>query len=111
MTRFVDARIPVVFGAPGAAGAEDVVLLEGEGAGPARWTHVAAGHPAGCACCKPRGAAAEALGRLFLARARGEVPFFRRVVASGSPDAQAALAEAVANDPVASAYFRLVDRS
>ncbi|MDE2573876.1 MAG: hypothetical protein KGL55_01045, partial [Rhodospirillales bacterium] len=59
----------------------------------------------GCACCLPRHGAAAALGALFLARARGEVPFFRRVLAVVR-DA-AAVRAALAGDVVTAARFRL----
>src|SRR5271166_1568978 len=90
----IDARVPVVFGDMAAAGPDGGLLIEGDApappgravarfaSGPLRW------HAAGCACCLPRAAAAAALGRLYLARARGEVVFFRRVIA-------------VVNDPAA----------
>ncbi len=65
-------------------------------------------HPAGCACCLPRSEAAAALGRLFLARARGDVAFFRRVVAvTMTPQGEAAVRAAVAEDPLISGRFRL----
>jgi hypothetical protein len=37
-------------------------------------------HAAGCACCTPRTAVAQALNRLYLRRARGEVDLFRAVL-------------------------------
>src|SRR6185312_16438294 len=88
MMQAMDGRVPVVFGAAALAGPRDALLLDAgvavdAAAGAvARLPAAAAGHRIGCACCQPRGAAAEALGRLFLARARGEVRFFRRVVVS-----------------------------
>ncbi len=97
--------MPVLIGRERDAEPEDVLLAEG-GAGWAR----ADGHPAGCACCVPRGAVAADLARLFLARARGEVPFFRRVVAV--PDGGAgtdAVRAALRDDPFVSARFRLSD--
>ncbi len=106
-----DGRIPVVLG--GVAGKGDAVLLEGEGVLPAgvaaaRFMVSAGGHAIGCACCVPRSDAARALGRLFLARARGEVAAFRRVVAVTTSEAgRAAVKAAVAGDVVASARFRL----
>jgi len=106
-----DPRVPVVFGDLAAAGPDDGLLIEGEApappgravarfaSGPRPW------HAAGCACCAPRAVAAAALGRLFLARARGEVPFFRRVVAVvRDPDAVRA---ALAADALAAGRFRL----
>ena len=105
-----DGRIAVVLG--GAAGEGDAVLLEGDGVLPegaaARFTVEAGGHVIGCACCVPRSDAGRALGRLFLARARGEVVAFGRVVAGTTSEAgRAAVAAAVAGDVVASARFRL----
>src|ERR1700685_3147588 len=85
----IDARVPLVFDDMAAAGPDDGLLIEGDApappgravarfaSGPRRW------HAAGCACCTPRAAAAAALGRLYLARARGEGAFFRPVVAVG----------------------------
>jgi hypothetical protein len=65
-------------------------------------------HAIGCACCTPRSAVAEALGRLLLARARGEVPWFTRVVAATvTPAGEAAVRAAVAQDPIAGARFRI----
>jgi len=107
----MDARVPVVFGELAAAGPEDGLLIEGDApapagravarftAGPLSW------HAPSCACCVPRAAAAAALGRLYLARARGEVAFFRRVVAVvNDPEAvRAALAE----DRLAAGRYRL----
>src|SRR5271163_4734610 len=88
-----DGRIGVRFGAAGDAGPGDALLIEGDATGgrdaPAVQAAVArfvvpvrvTTHPIGCICCAPRGPVVEALGRLFLARARGEVPWFRSVVA------------------------------
>ncbi len=105
-----DGRIEVVLG--GAAREGDAVLLEGEGALPAgagaRFSVAAGGHAIGCACCVPRSDAGRALGRLFLARARGEVGMFARVVAVVTSEAgRAAVVVAVEGDVVASARFRL----
>ena len=61
-------------------------------------------HMAGCACCVPRGALAQALGALFLARARGEVAFFRRVIADLADPAP--LQAALRDDPVVSSRYR-----
>jgi hypothetical protein len=101
----------VVFADQASAGPDDALLIEGEApappgravarfaAGPRPW------HAPGCACCVPRAAAAAALGRLFLARARGEVAFFRRVVAVVNDPA--AVRAALAEDVLAAARFRL----
>lgn len=106
-----DDRIPVRLG-PAEAQAGDAVLLEGDGVLPpgvaARFTVQAGPHVVGCACCVPRSDAARALARLFLARARGEVPPFRRVVAvTLTPAGREVVAAAVANDVLASARFRM----
>ncbi len=105
-----DGRIPVVLG--GVAGEGDAVLLEGDGALPrgaaARFAVAAGGHAIGCVCCVPRSDAGRALGGLFLARARGEVAAFGRVVAvTTSTAGRAAVVAAVEGDVVASARFRL----
>jgi hypothetical protein len=103
-------RIPVVTGVlPGAA---DAVLLE-DGvfyAGPGHVVGFSAaetGHVAGCACCGGRGKVAEALGYMFLARARGDIVFFARVVVLASPAGEAAVRAALAADVVAQARYRL----
>ena len=115
---FVDARIPVLFGNAGLAGAEDALLIEASAALPANTAMLTerlspaqaaeTAHAAGCDCCAPRGAVGRLLAGLFLARARGEVGFFRRVVVA-TEDAQtrAEVAAALAQDPLASSCFRL----
>lgn len=113
MTVFVDARIPVRLGrvqdaGPGLALLLPVGTAAPEGAVVARIPAASPrAHPAGCACCASRGRLAEALGRLFLARARGEVAFFREVIAV-LPDAQdqAELGAALAADPLLAARYR-----
>jgi hypothetical protein len=111
MAQETDARLPVVFGDIAMAGPNDALLIEGDApappglavarfsANPLRW------HAVGCACCTPRAAVAAALGRLFLARARNEVAFYRRVIAVVS-DPEAVRA-AVAADALAAGRFRL----
>ncbi len=92
MAVFLDARIPVAFGVATREG--DVAFVPAPGAL----------HPAGCACCLARTDDAVALDRLFLARVRGDIPWFRRVaVATEDPRLRAALA----TDPVLSARFRV----
>ncbi|MBC7636252.1 MAG: hypothetical protein H7251_11685 [Acetobacteraceae bacterium] len=46
-----------------------------------RFTQGATAHVIGCRCCAGRAAPAQALTAMFLARARGEGTFFRRVIA------------------------------
>ncbi len=97
---FVDARIPVLFAPPETAGEHDAVLREGDGPSPLE------GHAPACACCVPRSELGKALGALFLARARGEVAPFRRVIAVVT-DPVAARA-AIEADPLAAGRFRVV---
>ncbi len=110
---FIDARIPVMFGAAADARPDDALLCEGEGAPAAgrEWflPEAAAGHPADCACCRPRNQAGQALARLMLARGRGTGLFFNRVIAVTKTAAgRATIRGALAADPIASAYFREV---
>ena len=88
MVVFLDARIPLRFAGAEQAGPVAAWLIQGDAPAPPRApvVHFALpdrlpGHPVGCACCTPRGPVAEALSRLFLARVRGEVAFFRQVIA------------------------------
>jgi hypothetical protein len=90
-----DDRIEVLFGTASLAGPQDAVL-----AAPAEFAR----HRAGCACCAGRGALAAALGHLFIARARGEVAYFRRVVVTG---ADAAARASLAADGLVAARFRV----
>ena len=92
MAVFLDARIPVAF---------DAQLQEGD----ASFTPSGvAAHPIGCVCCTSRSEDALALDRLFLARVRGEVPWFRRVVV---PSENQPLRHAIVADPVLAARFRI----
>ncbi|HET9146922.1 MAG TPA: hypothetical protein VFN77_02615 [Acetobacteraceae bacterium] len=106
----LDMRIPVVFGGTPEAG--DAVLIEGDAPAPAGFhairLRLPAGqaHPIGCACCAPRGPAAEALSRAFLDRATGKAPFFTRVLVLAGADGAGAVAAAVAQDAVVSARYR-----
>jgi G3E family GTPase len=109
MPIFVDARIPVLFAAAAAAGPDDALLVAGDAPdvlvaadGPG-----ATGHAAGCTCCTPRGAVAAALSRLFLARARGETPFFRRVVVAAGPEAETLVRAALDRDAFLAGRYRL----
>lgn len=105
-------RIGVVIG--GVVTAADAVLVAGDMAvtgGVACERFGRAGNPlhgVGCACCAPRGPAAEALGRLFLARARGVVPWFSRVVVVADEGGVAAVRAALAGDAVTMARFEEV---
>jgi hypothetical protein len=111
MNQPADDRVAVHFGPPAA---DEAVLIEGD-ASAAHGQPVArfclspalAGHAAGCACCVPRAPAAQAVGRLFLARARGEVAWFRSVAVLATPAGEAAVRAALAGDQVSSGRFRL----
>jgi hypothetical protein len=106
----LDARIPVVFAALSDLGPGDALLTDGPATAPivARFAPESGGladHPAGCLCCVARAPAADALVRLFLARARADVAFFRRVVAVvGNPEAVHA---ALRTDAMVTGRFRL----
>jgi len=105
-------RIGVVIG--GVLTAADAVLVAGDAVvtgGVACERFSRTGNPlhgVGCACCAPRGPAAEALGRLFLARARGVVPWFSRVVVVADEIGVAAVRAALAGDAVTMARFEEV---
>lgn len=112
-----DSRLPVRFG--GAAetiGSAALLIEDGATAAEAapvtapvaRFALPATSHRLGCACCLPRGPAAQAFGRLFLARARGEVPPFDSVVAvTRSAAGRAAVFAALEDDVLTQARFRL----
>jgi len=111
----IDARVPVLFGATEEAGPDDALLVEGVpgenlGGRAAGFELAPSEHGAGCSCCTPRNPAAVALNRLFQARAKGEAPFFRRVLAvTQTPEAALAVWAAVRSDPLSSGRFRLAD--
>jgi hypothetical protein len=113
MTMDQDSRIAVRFAEVAEDGA--AALIEGAGptAGPvAHFTLPVAAHVIGCACCLPRGPVAVAFGRLFLARARGEVGFFDEVVAvTHSQAGAAAVRAALEDDVVTRARFRLASET
>jgi len=112
----IDARVPVRFGETKEAAPDDALLVEGVlgedlGGRAAGFELAWSEHGAGCSCCTPRNPAAVALNRLFQARAKGEVLFFRRVVAvTQTPEAGLAVWAAVRGDPLTSGRFRLADR-
>src|SRR5579875_498162 len=121
MTLFVDARVPVRFG----AAAPDAAVLVQDGAKPpaalppgqAVRTFAAAqgdlqadpkaDHVPGCACCTPRGDFAEALRRLFLDRGRGDVAFFRAVSVFANAASAPALRAVLRDDPLLAAWYRV----
>lgn len=105
----IDARIPV-FLATSADETADGVFWLLEDAAQAAWAAPEEGHAPGCACCIARSPVAELLGRLFRARAVGEVPFFTRLgaVPAGEAGAQA-LRQALETDGLVSACYRLAE--
>eukprot|EP01037_Dinobryon_pediforme_P002673 gene2673-2712_t len=106
----IDARIPVVFGAIDTLGPDDALLIDGDAEAPEGRVVVRLAaeskpsHTIGCVCCVPRSAAGSALAGLFLARGRGEIAYFRRVLAV--TDNREAIVEAIENDMLASGWFR-----
>lgn len=107
----IDARVPVIFGPLESAGPEDALLIEGDDVAPVGRivirlsADVRPEHLTGCVCCVPRSAAGSALAGLFLARGRGDVAFFRRVVAVTAD--RAAISAAIEDDILASGWYRL----
>ena len=102
----IDARIPVFFSTQ-TDEAEGVAWLV-EDPAVAAWDSRAGGHVAGCTCCMSRSPVAEALGRLFRARAIGEVPFFTRLgVVPASAGGEASVRQALETDGLASACYRV----
>jgi hypothetical protein len=68
---------------------------------------LSAAHAPGCGCCAPRGPAAQALARLFLRRARGEVaPFSALAVRTQSSAGREAVQAALTSDVLVAARFR-----
>ncbi|MGQ0675031.1 MAG: CobW family GTP-binding protein [Rhodospirillales bacterium] len=61
----------------------------------------------GCLCCTVRGDLVNALRDLFLKRARGEVPAFKRVVVETTGLADPPVLHTLMNDPLVAARFRL----
>jgi hypothetical protein len=115
MNSGTDMRIPVLFGGNTEAGDTDAWLVEDNTAPPLsgyahRFTLPAPGfghasHAIGCNCCAPRGPAADALARMFRARATGTAPFFKRVLVLASPAGEAAIREALTKDVMTAARY------
>jgi len=102
-------RIPINFG--GTPGPDDAALVEdGHDMPPTgyalRFSAAKPGHALSCACCSLRGPAADALGQIFIARARGQAPFFQRVVVLASPEGEATVRKALAEDVVTRARYK-----
>ena len=110
MSLFLDARVPVLLDGDPAEG--DAVLAEAgcalpHGTAPAAWFEPQPDlHRPGCACCAGRSPAAMALAGLFAARARGGVPFFRRVVAVAATEAGRAELRTALDDPLVAGRYR-----
>jgi hypothetical protein len=110
-----DMRIPVFFGAETAE--PDTAWLVETGRQPPVPGHTEYfalppanfGHIAGCSCCAPRGPAADALARLFRARATGAAPLFKRVIIFASPAGEAAIRDAIAGDILATSRYFIPD--
>lgn len=112
-----DSRLFVRFADPGESQADSATALLVEAGGViaapgglavVHFALPATAHGFGCACCLPRGPVAVALGRLFLARVRGEAPLFQTVVAvTHSAAGRAAVRAALRDDVVTRARFRL----
>ncbi len=104
-----DRRIPVIFAQQ--LEPDDAVLAEsGQPAPPGHFVHhfsPSVTHLPGCLCCGGRSKAAAALSAAFRARATGEAPFFRRLVVLASPQAEAEIIEALSNDALCQARYRL----
>jgi len=108
-----DMRIPVLFGDVQAE--PDTLWLVETGLQPPVHGHTEYftlpqakfGHITGCTCCTPRGPAADALSRLFRARATGTAPFFNRVIVQASPAGEAAVRQAIASDIMTAARYCL----
>jgi len=114
MNHEADDRVSVRFGTPEGS---EAVLIEGDAADRSgrpvarfRLSPRLAGHAPGCVCCVPRGPVAEALGRLFVARARGEQPWFSSIAVLATSAGEAAVRAALAEDQVCAGRFRLVER-
>jgi hypothetical protein len=118
----MDARVPVVivgdYAALAAAlseGSRAAVLVEAppmpmpkNAIALASFDAFAPSHAGACACCGGRSPAAAALDRLFQARVRGACPWFERVVAlAETTPARDAVAQALRDDAVTAARFRV----
>ncbi len=108
-----DPRIPVRLGPLADAAPGVALLIEGDIPVPAghplaRFTlSPTPFHPIGCACCTRRNAAAEALARLFLARARGGSWFAEVQAVTATEAGAAAVRAALAEDRLIAGRFRL----
>lgn len=111
-----DSRIPVVFGTLAEARPDDALLLDVAVPAPpgrvvGRVGAAALLHAAGCNCCVSRDGVAQAMGALFVARARGEVAPFPRLLVALDPAGAAAARAALAGDRLVAGRYRAVSRT
>ena len=105
---WMDARLPIRFGPLDSREHGEAVLTDGPVVSmPAAAFVVQPGHVIDCTCCAPRSGAAAALAQLFHNRAIATGPAFKSVLAVMGRDGEAAVRDAVLNDPLVSARFRL----
>ncbi|MDE8344857.1 MAG: hypothetical protein POH28_01595 [Acidocella sp.] len=102
-----DIRIPILW-----SGTGDVYLVQDSKRAPTdgyvvRFSLGLKRHAPGCGCCAGRGPAATALGWIFQARARAEISYFTTLVVVATADGQAAIRDALDEDPVARSLFKL----
>ncbi|WP_421990997.1 hypothetical protein [Roseococcus sp.] len=114
MTWSLDARIPVSLVPDAGSLAEALAVgkpaavLGGEGGVAAlNFAAGASPHAVACACCQGHGEAAQALDRLFQARVRGTVPWFDRVLVLDEGGVGEEVRQALAQDKLAVARYRL----
>ena len=113
-----DPRLPVLLRArldPTELAPDDVVLLDAGLAHPAlpvgavsrqvAFTPAGAAHGTACACCGGQTALGRVLLRLLVERARGEIPFFRRLVAVADMQGRASLLAALRSDPIVGSRY------
>ncbi len=106
-----DARVPVrlvtsaIVTTDGLVIADEAVRLAAP-AGARLVAFQAPSHGAGCACCAGRAPLASLLARLFAERARGDIPFFRIVVAVSDASGLRAAREMMRADPFLAGRYR-----
>ncbi len=104
---FADSRI-VARLIPAALDQVLPVRVLAEGLPPQDVALLSTDHPAGCQCGIHRNAIAAALDVVFLARVRGQTPFFKQIeIACTTDEARAAVLETLQNDGVAFTRFRV----
>jgi hypothetical protein len=111
-----DSRIPVVFATLADAVTDDALLLAPSVIAPAgiatgRVGGGVLGHPSACTCCASRSGAAQVMAALYLARARGDVAFFSRLVVALDAAGAAAVHAALVEDRFVAARYRAISRT